>query len=78
MYEGRELYLANVHWDLSEKDIKSMFSKYGRIEKVRIPRRIDKQSKGIAFVVFSNKVIHVDLSSGILAKSVSGRSFRSP
>lgn len=56
IYEGRELYLANVSWGLSEKGISELFSKYGTVEKVRIPLKVDGRPKGIAFVVFATKV----------------------
>ena len=58
MHEGRELYVANVDWSATEDEIKEMFSKYGTVEKVRIPRNLEGKSKGTAFVVFSNKVSH--------------------
>lgn len=56
MYEGRELYLANLDWNATKKEIKQAFSKYGNVENVRIPTKVDGSSKGIGYVVFSNKV----------------------
>ena len=56
MYEGRELFLANLHWQATLGDLKRGFSKYGTVETVRIPKKIDGRSKGIGYVVFSNKV----------------------
>ena len=58
IHEGRELYVANVDWSVTEDEIRQVFSKYGTVEKVRIPTNIEGKSKGIAFVVFSNKVSH--------------------
>lgn len=55
MYEGREIYLANLNWGVTEKDIKQVFKKYGYIESVRIPRKINGGSKGMGFVVFRDK-----------------------
>lgn len=56
IYDGRELHLANVDWSVTEDDLNEIFSKYGKVERVRIPRTVDGRSMGFAFVVFSNKV----------------------
>lgn len=56
LHEGRELHLRNVDWKATEDEIKEAFSKYGKVEKVRIPRDVGGKSKGFAFVVFTNKV----------------------
>ena len=56
VHEGRELYVANLDWSATEDEVKTVFSKYGKVEKVRIPRKLDGGSKGMGFVVFSNKV----------------------
>ncbi|KAI9667028.1 MAG: Splicing factor [Trizodia sp. TS-e1964] len=53
IHEGREVYVRNVNWQAGEEDIKEVFSKFGVVEKVRIPTKMDGKSKGIAFVVFS-------------------------
>lgn len=57
LHEGRELHLLNVDWKATENEIREAFSRYGKVEKVRIPRDVGGKSKGFAFVVFSNKVI---------------------
>ena len=56
MYDGRELYLANLDWNLTRAEIKDAFKKYGSVESVRIPSKIDGSSKGIGYVIFENKV----------------------
>lgn len=63
IYDGRELHLLNVDWSATEDDICTVFSKYGQVEKVRIPRTVDGRSKGFAFVVFSNKVSRLLIAS---------------
>lgn len=55
MYEGREVFLANLDWSATEKDVKAAFKKYGYIENVRIPKKINGSSKGIGFIVFRDK-----------------------
>ena len=56
MYDGRELYLVNLDWKTTRADVKRAFRKYGHIESVRIPTKVDGTSKGIGYVVFGNKV----------------------
>jgi RNA recognition motif-containing protein len=56
MYEGREVFIRNLHFGASEPDVRELFSHYGTIEKVRIPTRVDGKSKGVGFVAFENKV----------------------
>jgi len=56
MYEGRELYVGNLDWSANEKDVKALFSPYGVVENVRIPRQMSGKSKGSAFVVFNSSV----------------------
>ena len=55
LYEGREVYVSNVDWNSSESEIQELFSIYGNIDQVRIPVKVNGQSKGITFIVFSNK-----------------------
>lgn len=56
MHEGRELHVGNVDWSASEHDVKALFSPYGTIESVRIPRNMSGKSKGTAFIVFGSQV----------------------
>ncbi|KAI9805669.1 MAG: Splicing factor [Piccolia ochrophora] len=55
MYEGREVYVSNVDWTATEDELDQMFSKYGKVEKIRVPTNVAGKSKGIAFVVFTSK-----------------------
>ncbi|KAK1147318.1 Splicing factor [Aspergillus melleus] len=55
MYEGREVHVSNVDWKASEGDLKELFSKYGTVELVRIPRKVDGGSKGFGYVIFSSQ-----------------------
>lgn len=56
MYEGREIHVSNIHWKADENDLKELFSQYGTVETVRIPRKVDGGSKGFGYVVFASKV----------------------
>ncbi|KAF9894527.1 Splicing factor [Aspergillus nanangensis] len=55
MYEGREIHVSNIDWKASEENLKDLFSKYGKVEQARIPRKVDGGSKGFAYIVFSSK-----------------------
>jgi len=52
--EGREVYVSNVDWNVSEDELSTVFSKYGAVETVRVPRNFAGKSKGMAFVVFKS------------------------
>lgn len=70
LYEGRELHLSNIDWIATEDDIQQIFSKYGKVEKVRVPKNLGGKSKGFGFVVFSSKVrCHLDHLSRLLIVS---------
>ncbi|MCJ1247686.1 Splicing factor [Trapelia coarctata] len=55
VYEGREIHVSNVDWSATEDELSEVFSKYGTVERVRIPRDLGGKSKGFAFIVFSDK-----------------------
>jgi hypothetical protein len=52
-YDGREIYVSNISWNATEKDVKELFSKFGDVEKVFIDRKVDGGSKGYGFVTFT-------------------------
>ncbi|MCJ1471572.1 Splicing factor [Lambiella insularis] len=54
-HDRRELHVVNVDWSATEDDLSQLFSKYGTVESVRIPRGLGGKSKGFAFIVFSRK-----------------------
>ncbi|PLN75196.1 putative pre-mRNA splicing factor [Aspergillus taichungensis] len=55
VYEGREIHVSNIDWKASENDIRELFSRYGGVETVRLPRKVDGGSKGFGYVIFSTK-----------------------
>ncbi|KAL4925719.1 U6 snRNP complex subunit PRP24 [Aspergillus undulatus] len=55
MHEGREVHVSNVDWKAKEEDLRELFSQFGTVELVRIPRKVDGGSKGFGYVVFSTK-----------------------
>lgn len=75
LYEGREIYVRNLDHAVTERDLKAVFSKYGEVEKIRIPTNMSGRSKGFAFIAFSIKVSSSDTSIARdpMANHVAGR-----
>ena len=63
LQEGRELYVANVDWTANDAELKEVFSKYGKVDSLKILTHESGKSKGTAFITFSTKV-------GLLTASV--------
>jgi squamous cell carcinoma antigen recognized by T-cells 3 len=53
--EGREIHVANIDRTATEDDLREVFSKYGRVESVRLLKNVAGRSKGGGFVVFEKK-----------------------
>ncbi|KAE8317475.1 hypothetical protein BDV41DRAFT_11747 [Aspergillus transmontanensis] len=71
IYEGREIHVSNVDFKASERDVQELFSKYGTVELVRLPRKVDGGSKGFGYVVFSTK------EEATAALAMDGQEYRS-
>ncbi|KAI9663745.1 MAG: Splicing factor [Bathelium mastoideum] len=54
-HEGREIFVGNLHFNATEKDLRELFAPYGAVESVRIPLDLRGRSKGTGFVVFESK-----------------------
>ncbi|CAN9329759.1 unnamed protein product [Alternaria alternata] len=53
--ETGRLYLRNLHYEVTEDEIKEQFSKHGALEEVHVPlKKADGKGKGFAFVQFQN------------------------
>jgi RNA recognition motif-containing protein len=63
LMEGREIVVKNVYWHTRDDELEEHFSSCGTVESVRIPKEYDGKSKGIAFVVFKDKVSKTNTSS---------------
>ncbi|KAK4694102.1 squamous cell carcinoma antigen recognized by T-cells 3, partial [Lecanoromycetidae sp. Uapishka_2] len=61
IHEGRELFLANLDWNVDRADVKKAFSKYGKVESVRIPTKANGTSKGIGFVDEATAALEMNL-----------------
>ncbi|KAF1831588.1 RNA-binding domain-containing protein [Decorospora gaudefroyi] len=49
------LYLRNLHYDVTEEELREQFSKQGALEEVHVPlKKVDGKGKGFAFVQFQD------------------------
>jgi RNA recognition motif-containing protein len=55
MAEGREIHVTSLDPSLTEDDLKEVFSKYGKVERVRILKTMGGESKGAGFIAFEKK-----------------------
>lgn len=56
MTEKYKLYVGNISYDVTSKDLIKLFSKYGEVmESMVIPSNNPNKSKGYGFVSFSKK-----------------------
>lgn len=53
--EGREIHVTGVPLEASEDDIKSLFAKYGTVERIRVLTNKAGKSRGSAFIVYEDK-----------------------
>jgi RNA recognition motif-containing protein len=53
--EEREIHVRNLHADLTEDDVRSLFAKHGTVQDVRIQRDMGGKSHGTAFVDMETK-----------------------
>ncbi|CDF37909.1 unnamed protein product [Chondrus crispus] len=52
---GPKLIVRNVAFEATRSDIRQLFSAFGQLKTVRIPRKIDGSHRGFAFVEFVSK-----------------------
>ncbi|KAJ3296457.1 hypothetical protein HK104_001596, partial [Borealophlyctis nickersoniae] len=52
---GSKLVVRNVPFEATKKDIRQLFSTFGQIKSVRLPRKFDGAHRGFAFVDFLTK-----------------------
>ncbi|KAK4182957.1 hypothetical protein QBC35DRAFT_135364 [Podospora australis] len=55
MAEGRELHVVNLPRNMSEEELKNLFSKAGKVFSVRFPHNNSEGNGGTAFVVMETK-----------------------
>ena len=53
--QERQLWVGNIDWDSTEGDIETVFTEFGEVESVKMPKTDDGRSRGFAFVIFKEK-----------------------
>jgi RNA recognition motif-containing protein len=53
--EGREVHVSGLNPSTTEEEIREVFSKYGTITRINIPRSMSGKGRGFAFVDFETK-----------------------
>jgi len=68
------IYIANLHFSVSEEELKQLFSQYGTVESVNlILDKKSKKSKGFAFVEMTNNEEAQEAITKIQGKEIRGR-----
>lgn len=70
--DGHTIFVGGLDFKLKEKEVEQQFSKYGKIELVRMPHHetMKTRNKGIAFVTFS------DLTEAQAALEMNGKEYK--
>lgn len=69
-----ELYIGNLSYDLTEQDLKKMFSSYGKVVSVRIIRnKYSEKSKGFGFVEMADQASANKAVAAMSGKDIMGR-----
>ncbi|KAE8453990.1 hypothetical protein EG329_007766 [Mollisiaceae sp. DMI_Dod_QoI] len=55
MAEGREIHITSLDLSITDDELREIFSKYGKVQRVNILKKISGESKGAAFVSFETK-----------------------
>ncbi|KAL8276281.1 hypothetical protein RQP46_011309 [Phenoliferia psychrophenolica] len=50
-----KLIVKNVPFEVTKKDLRELFSAYGQLNSVRLPRKLDNKTRGFAFLDFASR-----------------------
>nr|XP_043613543.1 U11/U12 small nuclear ribonucleoprotein 31 kDa protein [Erigeron canadensis] len=71
------VYVSNLDYGLTNSDVFTIFSTFGKVAKVTILRdKVSRESKGVAFVLFVGREDAVKAVKGIDGKVLNGRTLR--
>jgi RNA recognition motif-containing protein len=71
------IYVGNIHYSLSEEDVKRIFEVLGKVEAIKIIRdKKTNKSKGFGFLEMANKKEAMESIKTLDGKTVAGRNLR--
>lgn len=53
--EGREVYIWNLNFKVKQREIQDAFSKFGKIERTKLPMIKNGNNRGFGYVIFATK-----------------------
>ncbi|KAL6709268.1 Splicing factor [Coniothyrium glycines] len=53
--EGREVYVWNLNFKIKQKELKETFSKFGKIDRIKLPTIKTGNNKGFGYIVYDTK-----------------------
>lgn len=65
--KNSKLMIRNIAFQATKNDIKELFKEFGSLKKVRLPKKMDGQHRGFAFVEYDT------VEEAALAKEALGR-----
>ena len=48
--KGNKLLVKNLAFQATKNELKELFGEYGSLKKIRVPKKMDGQHRGFAFV----------------------------
>lgn len=71
---GVEIYVGNLAYEVSEKDLEKAFEEYGRVGSIRIIRnRLNGKSKGYGFIEMPDRAEAMEAVRALNGKEMKGR-----
>jgi multiple RNA-binding domain-containing protein 1 len=68
-----KLVIKNLPFEMSKKDVRALFSNYGKLISIRIPKKFDQSSRGFAFAEFSTAKEALNAMSALKDTHLLGR-----
>ena len=51
---GSKLIVKNLPFEVTREEVRSLFGSYGNLKSVRLPKKVDRQTRGFAFIEFGS------------------------